>query len=102
MCQLGGIFCKVESSAEISPKKLYFAIQVALQDTLSGLVCKLAMNVNRGLARYRSHIAHHFATLLEAPPITVEDDKISCPVSIAVASAVHVLQSALLLELLGH
>src|SRR5260370_22936553 len=86
--------------AEICPKTLYFAIQVAIQDPLSVLVCKLAMNVNRGLARDRSHIAGSLATLLEAPHSTVEDDKIRCRVSIAVAFAVHVLESALLLELL--
>src|SRR5467141_3910806 len=100
MCQLGGLFCKVESSAEISPEKLHFAVQVALQDTLSVLVCKLAMNVNRGLARDRSHIPSHLATLLETPHSTVKHDKVGCSVSIAVAFPVYVLESALLFQLL--
>src|SRR5882672_11328416 len=101
MRELGGFFCKVESSAEISPEKLHFAVQVALQDTLSVLVCKLAMNVNRGLAGDRSHIPSHLATLLETPHSTVKHDKVGCPVSIAVAFAVHVPESALLFQLLN-
>src|SRR5882762_8449384 len=100
MRELGGFFCKVESSAEISPEKLHFAVQVALQDTLSVLVCKLAMNVNRGLAGDGSHIAGHLATLLETAHVTVEDDQVRCSVSIVVAFAVHVLESALLFQLL--
>src|SRR6266403_2003657 len=100
MGQLGGFFCKVESSAEISPEKLYFAIQVTLQDSLAVLVCKLAMNVDRGLAGDRSHIPGHLATLLETPHSAAEDDQVRCSVSIAVAFAVHVLESALLFQLL--
>ncbi len=74
MGQLGGFFCKVESGAEISPEKLDFAIQVALQDTLSVLVRKLAMNVNGRFAGDRGHIPGHLAALLETAHGTVEHD----------------------------
>jgi len=66
MRELGGFFCKVESSAEISPKKLHFAVPGRAPRHSFRLVCKLAMNVNRGLAGDRSHIPSHLATLLEA------------------------------------
>src|SRR6266849_6986704 len=100
MRQLGGFFCKVESSAEISSEKLHFAIQVALQDTFAVLVCKLAMNVNRGLASDRGDIAGPLATLLETAHGTVEDDQVRYSVSIVFALAVHVLEPALLFKLL--
>src|SRR6266851_4254988 len=100
MGQLGGFFCKVESGAEISPEKLDFAIQVALQDTLSVLVRKLTMNVNGRFAGDRGHIPGHLAALLETAHGTVEHDQFRCSVSMAVAFAEHVLESALFLELL--
>src|SRR5713226_721082 len=100
MRQLGGFFCKVESSAEISSEKLHFAIQVALQDTFAVLVCKLAMNVNRGLASDRGDIAGPLATLLETAHGTVEDDQVRYSVSIVFALAVHVLEPSLLFKLL--
>src|SRR4029077_8926835 len=100
MRQLGGFSCKVECRAEIPPEKLDFAIQVTLQDALSVLVCKLAMNVDRGLAADSSHIPGHLATLLETPHGTVEHDQVGSSVSIAVAFAVHMQESALFFQLL--
>src|SRR5438094_4481930 len=102
MRQLRGFFGKVKSSSEISPEKLHFAIQVALQDTLSVPVCKLAMNVNRGLAGDRSHIPGHLATLLETSHVTVAHDEVRSSASIAVTLSTHLLESAFPLQLLDH
>src|SRR5580658_4906048 len=98
--QLRAFFCKIERSAKVSSEKPHFAVQVALQDTFAVLVRKLAMHVNRGFACDSSHIPGHPATLLEPPHRAVKHDEVGDTVGMVVAFAVHVLESALFLELL--
>src|SRR5271167_4258905 len=67
MSQFRRFFCEIVGGPEVRSEERHLAVQVMLQERLAVLVHKLAVNVDRRLARDRGHIALHLAALLEAP-----------------------------------